>query len=144
MNGCLGYMVKFQTSGLEDEIARLEKLGHSVDGAMTGALFEGAGVLADAIRSSGQSLGVSEKVLEGLYIAEFNKGYMSVGTEIGFTGYFKNSKGKDVARALVAACYESGTSDRRYPKNAFIRKALKTAKEQVLSTMQSAFDSRMK
>lgn len=143
MNGSFGFMAKIKTEGLAEHIAKFSKLGHQLDGCIKAAVFDGAKDIADAIRASGEANGIPEKILDTLYIDEIVSKSGSVGTEIGFAGYITNRYGQEVPAALIAGSFESGTSNRSYPKTGFIRKGVKQSQEKALSDMEKTFDDRV-
>lgn len=133
-------MATFKTDGLNQTIASFSKLGHKLQGPMKASVYDGAGTLADAIRQSGNANGIPAGIMNQMYIEKIETAGGTVSTEIGFSGYYTNRYNKEVPCALIVACFESGTSDRVYPKNAFIRKGVRAAKEQALSKMESTFN----
>lgn len=143
MNGFFTFMAKIKTEGLAEHIASFQKLGHRLDGCIKAAVFDGARDLADSIRASGKSNSVPDKILDTLYIDTITKKGGSIGTEIGFAGYITNRNGQEVPAALIAGSFESGTSNRNYPKTGFIRKGVKQAEERALSDMEATFNDRV-
>ena len=53
--------------------------------------------------------------------------------KVGFSGYFINENGKKTPAPLVANVFEYGRSDRRFPKQPFMRKSF--SKKQITAAM---------
>lgn len=154
-------MARIKCDGLDDYIAKLQKLGDVTEDIIKQAVYEGAGVLADGIRSSIQSLptvkdsfyvhdgellyGVTEKqkqgLLDGLGISEMKNeaGYINV--KIGFNGYNSEKTRKypqGQPNALIARSVESGTSVRI--KRPFVRPAVARNKAAAEDAMRKTVD----
>ena len=97
-------MAKLTFTGLDGYIAQLEKLRQSADGITKKALYEGAGVTADEIRSAVEALptdndrsaghylkGITDEqkavLAKGLGVAPFQSEGDRIDTLVGFTGY---------------------------------------------------------
>ena len=159
-------MAKLTFTGLDGYIAQLEKLRQSADGITKKALYEGAGVTADEIRSAVEALptdndrsaghylkGITDEqkadifsVLEQFSIAPLVQSEGDrIDTLVGFTGYSdiqtpKYPQGQPLA--LIARIAESGTSFSQ--KTPFVRKALKTAKPKAETEMKKVFETEIK
>lgn len=141
-------------TGLDSYEKMLNSLGANASGAMSMALYDGAKVMADELRKKIQSLptvsglenflaygrGQQNKLsnrqkaglLEGLGIADFEKGTSNVNTVIGFNGYNEVKTDKypeGQPNQLVARIYESGTSYSQ--KTPFVRPAINSGKTKV-------------
>ena len=135
-------MAKFQFEGVDDYIAQLDKIYGDTDEIMGAAIYEGAAVVINAIRSNLESLqtderfGTSENPIIGpkaiqkywlsrsLGIAELRKDGTFWNVKIGFDGYnsvktIRWPQGQP--NAMVARSVESGTSFMQ--KQPFIRPA---------------------
>lgn len=151
-------MAKLTFTGLDGYIAQLEKLRQSADGITKKALYEGAGVTADEIRSAVEALPTDNDRSAGHYLkgitdeqkAALAKGlgvapFQSEGDRIDTTGYSdiqtpKYPQGQPLA--LIARIAESGTSFSQ--KTPFVRKALKTAKPKAETEMKKVFETEIK
>ena len=154
-------MAKLTFTGLDGYIAQLEKLRQSADGITKKALYEGAGVTADEIRSAVEALptdndrsaghylkGITDEqkaaLAKGLGVASFQSEGDRIDTLVGFTGYSdlittEHPKG---VPALIARIAESGTSFSQ--KTPFVRKALKTAKPKAEAEIKKVFETEIK
>ena len=141
----------------ERQLSRLSKNAEKIAGA---AIYEGAGIIADEVRKSIESLPIvsgygtpskplpggvtkSQKqgLLDGLGISQMvnTSGYLNV--KIGFDGY-NSTKTKSYPRGqpnqLVARGVESGTSWKQ--KKPFVRPALTRAKPKAEQLMAETLD----
>lgn len=152
-------MAKFTFTGLNGYIAQLDKLRQNADGITKKALYEGAGVTADEIRSAVEALptdndrsaghyleGITDEqkaaLAKGLGVAPFQLKGDRMDTLVGFTGYSdlitpKHPKGMPLA--LIARIAESGTSFSQ--KTPFVRKALETAESKAEAKMKKVFET---
>lgn len=157
-------MGKIKLTGMEDVERMLSALGDQAEEAAEKMLYEGAGVMADAIKAGIQSLpvvegwgtpskplpgGVSayqkEGLLRGFGIAGFRKSLGDVNTRLGFDGYngLKTKKfPQGQPNALIARAAESGTSWKR--KSPFFRTAVNRARSPATEKMKQVFDEEMK
>lgn len=137
----------FNVEGLDDLIDKLDGLSKNTYSVMKATLYPGAGILADEIRRRCPD----PDVAAGVDIVRMTAQGGKVDTAIVFTGYDKNG----VARALRAAIYESGTSDRFTKKGhlyrggitkkiKFISGAVKAIRERVTEIMRYELTKRMK
>ena len=112
-------------TALTEFAVKLENLGSTGDEIAKKAVYEGAGILADAVRSNltavikGPSTG---DLLASLGIAPIRSGGGCADTSVGFDGY--DSKG--VPNAVKARAKESGTSKQK--ATPFVRPAVNQAK----------------
>lgn len=134
-------MAKISFDGLEKYQDVLAHLYIKSDAIIKPAIYEGAAVIADAVKSNlrkvvGQnSTGDLERSL-GLSPMEDDNGY--VHTKLGFEGYDRNGHPNVVkARAL-----ESGTSKQR--KTPFIRPAVNAFENEAVLVMGKKVDSQIK
>lgn len=125
-------MAKIEFKGIDKYQDLLAKLSMRSEGICKQAVYEGAAVVIDAIKTnlrkvvSENSTGDLEKSI-GLAPMENKNGYIN--TKVGFDGYDRNGHPNIVkARAL-----ESGTSKQR--KRPFIRPAVNSVKEKSIDVM---------
>ena len=153
-------MAKLTFTGLDGYIAQLEKLRQSADGITKKALYEGAGVTADEIRSAVEALptdndrsaghylkGITDEqkaaLAKGLGVAPFLSEGDRMDTLVGVTGSGDiQSPIYPQGLALIARIAESGTSFSQ--KTPFVRKALKTAKPKAEAEMKKVFETEIK
>ena len=114
-------MAKFQVgNGIDNYIQQLQDLEFATDDILGRAIYIGAGIITDAIRTNIQALPKSvcsdvqkEGLLSGLGISRMqaDNGYFNV--KVGFDGYNKHITKKyprGHANAMIARSIESGTS----------------------------------
>lgn len=119
-------MARFEINGLDDVIKQIEKAGERVVPICKMSVYEGAGIVADAVREelqkalSGESTGDLEA---SLGIQEIQDTGSRVETAVGFAGYDR----KGVPNPLKARVINSGRSDTAHKKTRFISKAIRRA-----------------
>ena len=139
----MAYTMK--VDGLEDLSKKLTELGEKAQGVASKGLYDGAGVMADSMKASAESIQTApfhyavfitrdpspeEKaaVLQAkMGIAKFQKNGAEVNTSVGYqnTGYTEiNGKTKPIPK--IANAINSGTSFMR--KQPFIRNAVNNGK----------------
>lgn len=151
------------SKGFDEYLVQLSKLSDQSLEICKKAVYEGAGIVADAVREGVQSIpinngyGTAEKpldgitakqkagLLEGLGISpmEEENGYVNV--KIGFDEYnsLKTKKyPKGQPNALIMRAVESGTSFR--VKNPVVSKATRSAKQKAEEAMQKSIDISIK
>lgn len=131
------------------------------------ALYEGAGILADAVREeigkipvndqpwkgeSGRTTRIStltsaqkEGLLNGLGVAKHREEDGSVNTRIGFSGYNSHATKahpNGEPNALVARAVESGTSFRA--KTPIVRPAVRRVRQAAIDAMAKKFEEKQK
>lgn len=153
-------MATIRFDGLEACERKLAEMGNQTRRLAKMALYEGAGVMADAIREATEALPVvhgfgtdgnplpggvtgTQKagLLEGLGISPMEEEGGGYTVKIGFDGYndVKTKKYPNgQPNALVARGIESGTSWKK--KNPYIRRTVKAKKAEVERAMIAAFD----
>ena len=119
-------------TGLQDYMAELRKQGVQIDGVCRFALYDAAGMVADAIRAATPT--DTGDLREGLVIRPYRTEDGFVYTVIGFDGYDR----KGTPNSLKARAYESGTS--KQPKRPFIRPAVNSVKAAAERSIQEQFD----
>ena len=119
-------MARFEINGLDDVIKQIEKAGKRDVPICKMSVYEGAGIVADAVREelqkalSGESTGDLEA---SLGIQEIQDTGSRVETAVGFAGYDR----KGVPNPLKARVINSGRSDTAHKKTRFISKAIRRA-----------------
>lgn len=125
--------IQIIAAALDGLAAKLDSIGKDEE-VIKRALFDGAGILADQVRSnlegvlSGKGTGELESSL-GISDMRVNRGIADVA--IGFQGY--DSKG--TPNALKARVLESGTSENPGRKKPFMRPAINSTKAAVQQKM---------
>lgn len=149
------------TDGMDELSGMLRKLGNAAQGVAAASLYEGAGVMADAVSQAVRGIATEpfryavgghrrkpspeEKALleaapKG--VAKFRKNGVSVDTSVGLglSGYGQiKDKTKPVPQ--IANAINSGTSFME--KQPFFRKAVSQAKGQALKTIDSGIQKRI-
>lgn len=155
-------MAKFNFGGLDDYVSHLAHIGMNTEPCMKKAVFEGAKVVADAIRSEIEALpedqenfhatsdyrtsGITSRqkdgLLNGLGISGIENNDGVVNCKVGFNGYNDvktRAYPKGQPNVLIARAVISGTTYR--VKNPFVSRAVKRVKAQAEAAMTSAFDA---
>lgn len=141
-------MARMTIKGLDEFIAKLEAAQKEPEAIVKKALYEGAGIVADAIRSGVASVPVSESkrrpkhgvtsvekagLLSGIGISKMRTEDGTVNVVIGFNG--TNEDGK--RNTTIMRRLESGTSyQAKYP---VIRQAVNRSKANAQEVMQKVF-----
>lgn len=142
--------VKVEVGGGVDKfVSELDKLGDNVEEISKRAIYSGAKVLADAIRSNIQGLSTDKRLtdyekegmLVGLGVAPMKKNGQIIDTKIGMHGYNshrtkKYPKGQP--NAMIARSVEKGTSFRK--PQPFIQPAVEQYKAEAENAMSAEFD----
>lgn len=146
---------KVSTEGMEDLSRTLDQLGDAGQGVAARALYEGAGVMADAVSRAVHGIATEpfryakgrkrkpspeEKAAlagAGAGIAKFKRNGLTVDTSVGFNnaGYVQITPKSVKAVAQIANAINSGTSF--MDKQPFFRKAVSQAKGAALSRIES-------
>lgn len=122
---------------IDDQIKMFDRFHSSVYGLASAALYEGAGVVADAIRNATPQ--DSGDLADSIGIAEFDKNGDKVSTAIGFSGY--DEKGvPNIVKARVLEHGRVDASGRTVAKHPFIKNAVRKAKQKALNAMQKRFE----
>ena len=91
MNGVSVFMAKFKFTGIEAYTASLEKIGgKSAVGVLKYAVYPGAAVVADAIRSALESHRDTGDLQKSLTLATMRNDDGYVNTKVTFAGYDRN------------------------------------------------------
>jgi hypothetical protein len=152
---------QMKTEGMEELSDMLIQMGESASGVAAGALYEGAGLMADALNQGAKSIKTEpfhyvvfpgnitrlpspeEKeivVTAAAGIAKFNKSGTEVDTSVGFrdSGYAE-LKGKMVPIPKIVNAINSGTSFMR--KQPFVRKSASKASPKVIAQMKKYIEA---
>ncbi len=156
-------MPKMSTKGLDDAIAMLSKVGSKSRDIIERGLYEGAGVVADAVRENiddiptsedwgtpnhpkaGPSAKEKDALREGLGVSPMETSGGTTNVSVGFDGYSddvtKNfPKGKPVA--MIARSVERGTSFMQARQ--FIKPAVASSKSQAIAKMDQTIKEEIK
>lgn len=140
-------MAKLTVKGFDEYLKKLEAMGEDTREIVKRSLYEGAGVVADSVKSSIGSLAVSEKGLtevqkqglsDGFGIARMREAVDSTNVKIGFHGV--NGDGKP--NTVVARMTESGSSRRK--ATPFFNSAVNRSRSAALSAIQKEFDDQLR
>ena len=149
-----------KTSGMDELVKRLEKLGEKAQGVASQALYEGAGVMADSVSQAVQGIATEpfrygtsanrrkpspeEKAIlvnakKG--VSKFKKTTNEVYTNVGLnnSGY-ADLNGRTVPIPLIANAINSGTSFMQ--KQPFFRKAT-SKKNAAIAKIESELEKRL-
>ena len=151
-------MAQMTFNGTEKFADKLLALGNKGKDIAKMALYDGAGVVADALRAgvntipiettrpfNGLTAGDREDLANGVGIAKFDSADDGVTTAVSFNGYARRTEKNfpnGVPLALLARSLESGSSLRE--KHPFVRLAIKGAKNAALSAMAERADEEIR
>lgn len=143
-------MATITFGGLDEYHKELEQILRHVPKLINASLYDGAGVLAEAVQN--EIVGLTELstvqrqgLHDGLGIAHFWNEKGATVTKIGFVGYNqKQTKRwpKGQPNAMIARSLIRGTSWMR--ANRFTNRAAKKAREKCIGVMQTRFDVELK
>lgn len=153
-------MAKIEMKGLEDYMIRLSRLEQASKEEICGkAIYQGAGIVADAIREelkrlpTDESFGTTENPAQGIKAVQKEGLIQSLGitsmkesngflnVKIGFDGYNKVKTArwpKGQPNTMVARAAESGTTWLR--KSPFVRTGVRKSKNAALEAMRNSVD----
>ena len=132
-------MAKFKFEGIEQYTESLEKIGgKNARSVLKYAVYPGAGIVADAIRSSAEAHKDTGDLVNSLALSTMRDDDGYINTKIEFAGYDR----KGVPNAIKAAALESGTS-RGQKATHFISHAVKGAQERAVQAMSKALDDKI-
>ena len=152
---------KFKASGMDEVEKMLGQMAERAPGVAAGALYEGAGIMADEIEKGAASIKTApfkyastargetrmpspeeKEIVQAAAagIAKFNKNGMDVDTSVGYrnAGYAE-LKGKTVPIPKVINSINSGTSFMK--KQPFFRKSVSTASPKALAKMREYIEA---
>lgn len=140
MNGVSVFMAKFKFEGMDDYITTLGRIGgKQAEKIIKYAVFPGAGLVADAIRSSlDPEHRETGDLAKSITLATMRNDNGYINTKIMFADY--DSKG--VPNAIKAAALESGTS-RGQKGTHFISHAVKAVQSKAVEAMGKALDEKI-
>ena len=152
-------MARIEFYGIEEYFAKLARLGEKTTGVCKRAIYDGAAVLADAVKAEVQALPTTDRnakkgetqgileyekqgLLDGMGIARMRDDNGKVETRVDFDGY-NRLKSKRFPNghpnAMVARSINSGTSMR--PKNPFMARAVRKARDKANQAMAARLDA---
>ena len=152
-------MARLEFVGIDEYLDKLRELGDAANGLCKRALYDGAAVLADAVRAEVETLTTTDKygdpqlplemekqgLLEGLGIAKMKDENGVISTRVDFDGYNRLKSRKypnGHPNSMIARAINSGTS--RRPKNPFMSRAVKKAREKANTAMSARLDADIK
>lgn len=135
--------------GIDQFIGDLDRLGDKAEDISKRAIYEGANILADAVRKKIEGLSTAGRLtdyekqgmLDGLGVAPMKKYGQEINTKIGMHGYNKHRTKKypqGQPNAMIARSVEGGTSFRK--PQPFIQPAVDQYKNKAQSAMSAEFD----
>lgn len=132
-------MAKFRFEGIEQYVTTLGRIGgKQAEKVLKYAVYPGAGIIADSIRSALASHRDTGDLMDSLTLATMRNDNGYINTKIMFDGY--DSKG--VPNAIKAAALESGTS-RGQPATHVISKAVNGSRDKAIEAMSKALDEKL-
>ena len=132
-------MAKFKFTGIEEYTASLEKIGgKNAVGVLKYAVYPGAAVVANSIRSALEGHRDTGDLQKSLTLATMRNDDGYVNTKVTFAGYDR----KGTPNAIKAAALESGTS-RGQKATHVISHAVKGSTEKAISEMSKALDEKI-
>ena len=152
-------MAQIEFIGIDDYFKRLDELGKYSIGLCKRALYDGAAVIADAVRAEVNALPTSDRdakkgdpqpILEyekdglkdGLGIAKMKGDHGFIYTRIDFDGYNRLKSKKYPSghpNSMVARAINSGTSKRK--KNPFMNRAIRKGRAKAEAAMSARMDA---
>ena len=131
---------KVYTKGFEDMYEALARIKpQKVTGLMKKAIYDGAGIVADNVRSSLNASVSNEatgELAKGLGINKMSAANGNVYTSVGFDGYDRNGRPLPV----IAAVLESGRSDQPGRKKThFFSRAVSASRGPALAAAEETF-----
>lgn len=128
-------MATFKFEGGDEYVAKLSKLYNRSANTLKGAVYEGAAIVADAVRAAIEQHSDTGDLASSMALVPMRNDGGFINTKINFDGYDR----KGVPNAVKAAALESGTS-RGQPKLRVISRAAKGAKERAEAAMAAKVD----
>lgn len=147
-------MIKYY--GIDEYFKKLNKLGKYSIGLCKRSLYDGAGVVANAVRAETEALPTTDRngdpqevleyekqgLLDGLGVAKMRGDHGLIYTRIDFDGYNRLRSKKypnGHPNSMIARSINSGASNR--PKNPFMTRAVNKARKAAIAAMASRMDS---
>ena len=151
-------MAKFRIVGIDAAIKDIDKIGLDVDGIAKMCVYDGAGIVADAVKRNINNLPVrdpkahgkslrgatpaeKEALAKGFGVASMRVDGSNVNTVLGFDGYDNNPTKKypkGHAISMIARTIESGSS--WLNKTPFLKPAFNSSKSAAEEAMAARFD----
>lgn len=128
-------MATFKFEGCDEYVEKLSKLYNRSANTLKGAVYEGAAIVADAVRAAIEQHSDTGDLASSMALVPMRNDGGFINTKINFDGYDR----KGVPNAVKAAALESGTS-RGQPKLRVISRAAKGAKERAEAAMAAKVD----
>lgn len=149
-------MAKIEFQGIDEYFDKLKIIGDKVTGLCKRAVYDGAAIVADAVRAEVQALPTTDHdetpqgvfsyekdgLLDGLGIAKIKDDNGVVSTRVDFDGYNRMKSKKypqGHPNSMIARAINSGTSKR--PKNPFMNRAANKAKAKANAAMGARMDA---
>ena len=147
MNGASVSMAKFKFEGIEEYTESLEKIGgKNARSVLKYAVYPGAKVIADGIRSAMHAHRVTGRLEKSLTLATMRDDDGYINTKVTFVGYDDSKKSKafpkGVPNAVKAASLESGNS-RGQKGTHFISHTVKGLQSKAIAEMSKALDEKI-
>lgn len=162
-------MAKFTIKGIDEYVAALERIERNTDDILKDAIYEGAGIIADGIKSGlntisieenskgMQAYGTPEKPVRGISrrqradlinsmgIAPIKRFGANINTKIGWDGYGSvktRAHPQGVPNILLMRAVESGTSFMQ--KNPVVRKSVNKVRKKAQDAIKNKIDEAIK
>ena len=149
-------MARIEFTGIDEYFKKLDRLGDKATGVCKRALYDGAAVLADAVRTEVEALPTTDRngdpqqileyekqgLLEGMGIAKMRDDGGKISTRVDFDGYNRlRSKAypNGHPNSMIARAINSGTSKR--PKNPFMNRAIRKGRAKSEAAMAARMDA---
>ena len=129
-------MATFKFQGTKEYESKITKLYNGSVGMIKAAVYDGADVIADAVRASIEQHNDTGDLAASMALVTMRNDNGFVNTKIQFAGYDR----KGVPNAIKAAVLESGTSDGKHPKLRVISRAANSAKGKAEGVMAAKID----
>lgn len=134
-------MAKIEFKGIEKYQKILAEIGNKSEKICKVAVYDGAAIVADAVRKNYDSYShpysEGNGLIDSMGLSKMQNDSGYVNTKLGFFGYLKDGK----PAALVAAAMESGTSHQS--KKPFVRTAVKRVKASAQNAMKKTLDEQI-
>lgn len=161
-------MAKFTIKGIDDYVAALERVDKNSDETIKEAIYDGAAIVADAIKAGLQSLpidegpnglprfgtpenplnGVSRRqkadLINSMGIAPISRKGLTIDTKIGWDGYGSvktKAHPQGVPNVLLMRSIESGTSFMK--KNPVVRKSVNKARRNAEEAIKNTIEQKI-
>lgn len=128
-------MAKIEFKGIEKYVRELEKLQNHGQGIIKQAVFDGAAIIADAVKAAVPA--DTGDLRDSMYTAVMRNEDGYIYTQIGFAGYDRSG----TPNQLKARVLEYGTT--HVAKRSFIRRAVNANKERAIAKMDATLNDRI-